>query len=252
MVIETQLSQQILPLIDLTSLNDTDTEANITALCKKAYRDPLHHVAAVCVYPSFVKLAVSLLADKPVKIATVANFPHGEDSLDEVIRSIEQSIQSGADEIDVVLPYKRYIQSHQVDAEAEARHFVQACKTACGDTILLKVILETGAIQDPQLLTSLCRAAILGGADFLKTSTGKMKIGATIEAAATILFAIKLLNKEVKRSVGLKVSGGIRDLKQATEYIELVQRMMGPQWLSPKTFRFGASQLLDVVLENLS
>lgn len=230
---------RIISLIDLTSLNDNDTEQSILQLCAKA-TTTLGNVAAVCVYPQFVKTANSALQNTSIKIATVANFPHGNDDHASVLNSIKQSITDGANEIDVVMPYQTFLAGDK----NTVHEFLQACKQICGAHIPLKVILETGAIQDAALINEATKVAIEAGADFIKTSTGKIPIGATLEAATAILLAIK----HTERHVGLKVSGGVRTAEQAIQYLHLAELMMGQDWISPKNFRIGASGLVDVLL----
>jgi deoxyribose-phosphate aldolase len=236
------VNANILSLIDLTSLNATDTSSSIISLCQKAVT-PYGSVAAVCLYPAFVVQAASLLVDSGVKIATVANFPHGTDSIETTLQLIAQSIDYGANEIDVVMPYERYLAGEV----AAVQDFVQHCKAACGDTVLLKIILETGALGESAVIARAARDMIDAGADFLKTSTGKIAIGATSDAVINMLFAIK----ESQKAVGLKVSGGVRTLQDALQYIALANRIMGAGWVTPRTFRLGASQLLDVVVASL-
>ena len=230
---------RILSLIDLTSLNDSDTDATIAVLCKKAVT-PIGVVAAVCVYPQFVQQAAIALRGKAVKIATVVNFPRGTDSLEIVLRLIESAIGNGAQEIDVVFPYRLFLSGNK---EA-ARDFVQACKKACGEEVLLKIILETGALKEKNIIAEASQIAIAAGADFLKTSTGKIEVGATLEAAEVMLLEIE----KSGRAVGFKASGGVRTIDQAEKYIELADRIMGPDWATPRTFRLGASQLLETLL----
>jgi deoxyribose-phosphate aldolase len=237
-----EVLHQILALIDLTSLGEEDTPGDITTLCNKAQIGS-KHVAAVCIYPKFVKLAVELLAGTPVKIATVANFPQGKDALPIVLASIKQSIQNGAHEIDVVFPYQDYLAGQSYAAQ----DFIGQCKLQCGKNILLKVILETGALLDPQIITDVSRDVIVAGADFIKTSTGKIQVGATLEAAACMLKVIKEMTPKEKRPLGFKASGGVRDIATAEQYLNLAKEIMGAGWISPTTFRFGASQLLDAV-----
>lgn len=245
-LLDTPFLKKILSLIDLTSLNETDTSENIAKLCEKAVTT-YGHVAAVCIYPQFVKQAVKALAGKPVKIATVANFPHGNDTFEFTVKTIKEAIVNGAHEIDVVFPYERYLAGdHEV-----ARAFIQACKTACGHHTLLKVIMETSALHDPAVIAEASYEAVLGGADFLKTSTGKKGIGATLEAAGAMLLIIRNMRPEIKRTVGFKASGGIRTIEQAKHYIELAQHIMGIDWVTPNTFRIGASQLVDAVIAKL-
>lgn len=228
---------KIISLIDLTSLNDEDTNESILTLCKKAIT-PMGSVAAVCVYPRFVKLAADFFSGK-MKIATVVNFPHGADPLDEVIALIHQSIQDGADEIDVVFPYANFLSGD----ETGAVDFIRTCKKACGHH-LLKVILEIGALKESQIIFKISQAALSAGADFIKTSTGKIPTGATPEAALAMLLAIKSSHK----NAGIKISGGIRTIEQALEYISLAETIMGNHWVTPNHFRIGASSLLDKLL----
>lgn len=235
--------ENILPLIDLTSLNETDDATRIGILCEKAI-SPQAHVAAVCVYPAFVQQAARFFLGKPVKVATVANFPTGEDPLDEVLLSIRNSISLGASEIDVVFPYKQYLAGDKMGAY----QFIVACKEVCGSHILLKVILETGALQDPVIITEASRNALLAGADFLKTSTGKISVGATLPAARAMLMVIKEFSVMQDRAIGLKVSGGIRTVEDALTYIELAAEIMGPEWVQPEHFRIGASALVDCLV----
>lgn len=240
------IAQTMLTLMDLTSLNESDTEASIAALCQKA-ATPFGHVAAVCVFPPFVKQVAAALNGSAVKVATVANFPRGTGAIDDVISSISKSIRDGAQEIDVVFPYERYLAG---DVEYSV-DFIKKCKAACGERILLKVILETGAFPDTQMIAAASRDVLLAGADFLKTSTGKMATGATPQAATAMLMAIKEMSAELNRVVGFKVSGGVRTISQASEYIDIATQIMGPDWVTSRTFRLGASQLLDVVLQAL-
>lgn len=231
------MRDRIFSLLDLTSLNAHDTEQSIQTLCQKAIF-PGGHVAAICVYPEFVKTAVTYLANN-IPVAAVANFPTGNESLENVSISIQQSIAQGAREIDVVFPYQEYLTGDKTTA----LKFIQMCKSICGKNILLKVILETGALQDPVVIAKASQDVIESGADFLKTSTGKISVGATLDAATLMLQAIK----DSKKSVGLKVSGGIRELSQAEQYILLAEKIMGEAWVVPQHFRIGASSLIDSV-----
>lgn len=239
------LCRRLYSLIDLTSLNSEDTEAGIAALCEQA-QSPLGHVAAVCVYPKFAGLVATNFAGTKIKTATVVNFPHGSSSQEEVLMEINHCLMAGVQEIDVVFPYERYLagETHY------CRHFIQACKAACGENITLKVILETGALGDPAIIADACYDALAAGADFLKTSTGKISEGATLEAAATMLLVIKHTEPQAKRRIGFKVSGGIRDVQQAAQYLELADQIMGEGWATPDTFRIGASKLVGELLKS--
>lgn len=238
-------AKKMLTLIDFTSLNENDTEETISVLCQKAVT-PLGSVAAVCVYPKFVKQAAQALQGTSVKIATVANFPQGNDPLDDVLATIQQAIQEGAQEIDVVFPYKQYLAGETNDAI----DYIKQCKKMCGEKVLLKVILESGAFDDLSILANASRDVLLAGADFLKTSTGKISIGATLPAAKTMLMVIKEMASQLNRPIGFKVSGGVRTVEQANHYIALADEIMGNNWVNPRAFRIGASQLLDSIIKN--
>lgn len=224
---------RILPLVDLTSLNDGDDEAAIERLCGRA-RDA--GVAAVCAFPRFVPLMKEELRGSGVAVATVANFPGGGDDLPAVAREVEGAVEAGAGEIDVVIPIAAAIEG-DVGLVTE---LVRACRDATPEQTL-KVILETGSLAEPPRITAAARAAIMAGPDFLKTSTGKIAAGATLEAAAVLLAVID----EAEGRVGLKLSGGIRTTQQAAQFLYLVDHFMGPGWTLPRTLRFGASSLLD-------
>jgi deoxyribose-phosphate aldolase len=230
---------RILPLVDLTSLNDDDSEAGIERLCARGIETG---VAAVCVLPRFVRFAHGLLERSDVRLATVANFPHGSDDIARATAEVEAAATAGADEIDVVAPIQAIVEG-DVGLVSE---LVQACRAAADERVL-KVILETGRLKDPSTIAAAARAAIMAGANFLKTSTGRSAPGATLESAAVLLAVIE----EAEGRVGLKLSGGIRTTQQAAQYLYLVDRFMGSGWTGPDTLRFGASALLDDLLKVL-
>jgi deoxyribose-phosphate aldolase len=234
------IAKRLIPLIDLTRLVENDKDEPIRELCHAA-QTTLGPVAAVCIYPNFVRLAKKCLQNTTIKIATVVNFPSGNELLEDCLKEIETALQDGANEIDVVLPYQNYLDNNVDDV----REFLQACRGICEKNIILKVILETGALINANVIADAANLAIICGADFIKTSTGKITAGATLDAAATILDVIK---KYPQKTVGLKLSGGIQTMAQAAEYIDLVEKKMGPQWISPRTLRFGASRLLQDIL----
>lgn len=235
-------AKQIISLMDLTSLNQDDTKDKILALCQQAVT-PYGSVAAVCVYPEFVETTSSNLAKTGVKIATVANFPYGNDELTEVVKSIQSSINNGADEIDLVIPYHTFASGDF----AGTQELVSACRQICQD-VSLKVILETGALQKPELIARASEISLEAGADFLKTSTGKIAVGATLEAAEVILREIKQYYQRSGKLAGFKASGGVKTLEQALAYIELATKIMGEDYITAEHFRFGASSLLNSVL----
>lgn len=236
---------QALALMDLTSLNDHDTEAGIAALCHRA-DTPAGHPAAVCIHRAFIPTARRSLAecglDESVRVATVANFPDGADDVGLAEEQTRQAIGQGADEVDVVFPWAALIAGNEATGQA----LVAACREACGEHIL-KVIIETGELARPALIRRAARLAIAGGADFVKTSTGKAAVNATPEAARTILETIA----DSGRDVGCKVAGGIRTTDDAAVYLDLAESIMGAAWLTPDHFRIGASGLLDDVLATL-
>jgi deoxyribose-phosphate aldolase len=186
-------------------------------------------------------------ARTPVKTATVVNFPDGESPLETVLSEISQCLQAGTQEIDVVLPYTRYLAGEHL----YIHQFVNVCKSACGDDVMLKVILETGALMEPEIIADVSYEVLAAGADFIKTSTGKIAEGATLEAAAAMLLVIKHTEPQVRHRLGFKASGGIRSIQQAAQYIELADRIMGKNWVTPATFRIGASKLVDELLAGL-
>lgn len=235
------LAERIISLIDLTNLNETATVDGIKELCQKAQIG----VAAICIYPEFIPLAKRLLKNSTIRIATVCNFPKGNAVLADVLAAIVTAKTQGVAEIDVVTPY----QDHLAGNTTAVKKFITACKTACGDNIILKVILETGILQQPEIIAQASRDAILAGADFIKTSTGKISSGATLEAAAVMLQEIRKL--KLNRAIGFKASGGIRTIAQATEYLQLADSIMGANWATPETFRFGASSLLDEIIAGM-
>lgn len=239
------LAQQALQLMDLTSLNDSDTDAVITKLCESA-RTPFGSPAAVCVYPAFIataRKALVLSGLSQVRVATVTNFPDGSADLDRAVRETRDAVAAGAHEVDVVLPYRTLMAG---DADVPAA-LVRACKAACGSAVALKVIIESGELKTPALIREASDIAIAAGADFIKTSTGKVAVNATLEAAEIMLTAIA----ESGKDVGFKAAGGIRTSAEAAQYLALAERILGADWITPRHFRFGASSLLNDLLATL-
>ncbi|MDE1149350.1 MAG: deoxyribose-phosphate aldolase [Azospirillaceae bacterium] len=244
------LARRALPLLDLTSLGEGEDEDTAAALCARAL-SPAGSVAAVCLWPSFIPQARELLAGSGVRIATVVNFPGGSLSPERVAEQTTAALADGADEIDVVIPYHSimlYPNSTQPD------EVLAATREAAGDAVM-KVILETGSLAKPVFIERAVEIAVRNGADFLKTSTGKVPVGATLGAARIMLAACRdsLVPEDgvLKRPVGFKASGGIRDIDGARDYLALADHICGPGWVSPATFRFGASGLLDALLAAL-
>ena len=230
---------QAIALLDLTDLTDTCTPDAIVALCERA-QTVYGTVAAICIWPRFVRQASSILAGTGVKVATVANFPSGAPGAREAAAEVRDAFADGADEVDVVMPYRAFLAGQ----EAVARDLILACVDETPSDQTLKVILETGLFPDPEAVGRASRLAIAAGAGFIKTSTGKVSVSATLPAAEAMLAAIA----EAGRPVGFKAAGGIRTLADATGYLELAETVMGGNWVSPATFRFGASALLADLL----
>jgi len=236
---DADLALRALRLLDLTDLSDQANETGTLQLCARAVAAP-GPVAAICIWPQFLKLARQTLKASPVRIATVINFPAGNSNCSLIGSDITEAIADGADEIDLVLPWRAFLAG---DAEI-AREMVAEARGSCGDKTL-KVILETGEYPDQLAVHAASELAIAAGADFIKTSTGKTKTSATPAAARTMLEAIKASGKPV----GLKPSGGLRTLADAKTYLDLADEIMGPDWATAKTFRFGASGLYGVLAD---
>lgn len=230
-------AQAALSCLDLTRLNAQDTEADIVHLCERA-QGPFGPVAAVCVWP---RLAAFARAQLPahIAVAAVANFPDGSTDVQRAVRDTAAIVQSGAQEVDVVLPYQALMAG---DVHAVV-YVLDAVRKACPG-LRLKVILETGALKTEALITHAARLSLDAGADFLKTSTGKTPVSATPEAARTMLATIAA-DPHAAQRVGFKPSGGIRTVADAAIYMALCCEWLGPQALHPARFRIGASSVLD-------
>lgn len=230
-------ARRAIALVDLTNLTDDCDAAAIEALCERSAR---FGTAAVCVWPDFVAQAADLLADSSIEIATVVNFPTGGERVFSVVGQVERALADGATEIDLVLPYRAFAAGN----EAYAQNMLDAVRAATAGRARLKVILETGELADPGLITAAAELAVGAGADFIKTSTGKSPVSATPEAVSAMLAVIA----DAGRPVGLKPSGGISTADDAERYIDLADGVMGAGWSAPTTFRFGASSLLTSLL----
>ena len=233
------IAKALIACIDLTNLSTSCTSVDIELLCQQAVT-PHGPVAAVCVFPQWVELAKAELANSRVKVATVVNFPAPRLTIDACVQAIEENLASGADEIDVVMPYDVLAQG----GDARVAKMLAACRQACGQNVL-KVIIESGELSSPELIARASELVLAAGADFVKTSTGKTEVGATIQAAEAILRVLQA----AKRPAGIKLSGGIRTFVTAYEYVQLAERYLGERWQDPQYFRIGASQLLQALLD---
>lgn len=227
-------ARQLLPLLDLTCLDEDATPAQIAALCARA-DGPHGRVAAVCVYPEHVQHARSLLPES-IAVATVVNFPEGGEDPLRVAREIRRARAVGAQEIDAVLPWQALLQGR----EGPARQVLRAAREASGGA-LLKIILESGELAAPDRIVLASELALDAGVDFLKTSTGKASVGATLPAAQLMLQTIR----RRAAPAGFKAAGGVRSLAQAEPYLRLVERELGEDARGPARLRVGASGLLD-------
>ncbi len=238
-------AQRALHMMDLTSLTDAESADDIIQLCKNA-KSPCGNTAAICIFPRFVPLAKKTLAAQgtpEIKVATVTNFPHGNDDIDIAVAETKAAVAYGADEVDVVFPYQALIEGN----DTIGFELVKACKEACGEHVQLKVIIETGELKTEQLITQASEICIAAGADFIKTSTGKVAINATPNSAELMLKVIKAKNPQV----GFKPAGGVKTAEDAAIYLDLAANILGADWASKTNFRFGASSLLTNLLNTL-
>jgi deoxyribose-phosphate aldolase len=236
-------------MVDLTTLEGADTPGKVRALCAKAVRpdvtDPsVPSVAAVCVYPDLVGIARHSLPRGGVAVASVAtSFPSGRASLDVKLADVRDAVTAGADEIDMVIDRGAFLAGRYGQVYAEIRAVREACRS-----VHLKVILETGELATLDNVARASWLAMLAGADFVKTSTGKVTPAATPAVALVMLAAVRDFEQASGRRVGVKVAGGIRTAKDAIRYLVLVNEVAGPAWLTPRYFRIGASTLLNDLL----
>jgi deoxyribose-phosphate aldolase len=241
-------------MMDLTTLEGKDTPGKVAFLCRKALQpaDPKHgvpHCAAVCVYPNMVRYARRFLgASSPVRVASVATgFPSGQYPLRTRLEEVRRAVADGADEIDMVIDRNSFLTGDHAKVFDE----IAAVKTASGPAHL-KVILETGELVTCDNVRLASRIAMEAGADFIKTSTGKIQPAATMPVTLVMLEAIRDYFFETGIRIGMKPAGGIRNSKQALAYLVMVKETLGDDWLTPDLFRFGASTLLNDVLMQIA
>lgn len=239
-------------MVDLTTLEGRDTPGKVQALCRKAVRpdpaDPtIPSVAAVCVYPTLVPAVRKALAGSSVKIAAVATgFPSGQTSRQVKITETHDAVALGADEIDMVISRGAFLAGRYEDVFDE----VAAVKEACGPAHL-KVILETSELASYDQVRAASMLAMFAGADFIKTSTGKLAVGATLPVTLVMLEAIRDFHHLTGVQVGMKPAGGISNAKLALSYLVTLYETLGSDWMTPELFRFGASTLLNDILMQL-
>jgi deoxyribose-phosphate aldolase len=236
-------------MMDLTTLEGKDTPGKVRALAGKARRpdptDPsIPSVAALCVYPNMIATAKAALRGSSVKVASVATyFPSGQTALDVKLADVRSAIELGADEIDMVMDRGAFLAGEYAKVYDE----IVTIKEACGETHL-KVILETGELETYDNVRRASVLAMAAGADFIKTSTGKVQPASTLPVTLVMLEAIRDFYQQTGRAVGMKPAGGIRTAREAISYLVVLYETLGPDWMTPDRFRFGASSLLNDVL----
>lgn len=242
---------KLMELIDLTSLNGNDTRKSIQELCHKAvhYSNNIRPstIPAVCVFPVFIEECIRRLKNTQIRVATVVGgFPAGQVPLEAKIFETKLALEKGAGEIDMVIN-RGYILENN---DARTIEEVSKVKEACGNKPL-KVILETGELGTVRNIRKASELALLGGADFLKTSTGKHNVGATMMAFAVMLDTIQEYFLETGKKAGIKAAGGISEVAEAYRYYRLVEDVLGTSWLNPDKFRIGASRLAGKLVSEL-
>ncbi|MBM7072505.1 deoxyribose-phosphate aldolase [Shewanella sp. 202IG2-18] len=238
-------AQQSIALMDLTLLDHTVAESDIIALCKQAKTES-GTTAGICIYPQFIPAARKQLKEQGtphIRLVTVTNFPNGGDDIEIAVRETKAALEYGADEIDVTFPYRALIAGN----EEIGFKLLATCRDVIGDKALMKVIIESGELQDESLIRRATEISIEAGTDMVKTSTGMVDVNATPEAAKTMLNVIKNMN--VQGRVGFKASGGVRTAEDAKQYIDMATELFGKEWSEhPEKLRIGASGLLNNVL----
>ncbi len=236
-------------MLDVTTLEGADTKGKVQQMCRKAIQplagdDSVGPAAAVCVYPRMVRVAANAVEGTGVRVASVATqFPSGQMRLKERVAEIRYAVGEGASEIDMVISRGQFLQGEYRAIYDE----IAKCKEACGEAHL-KVILETGELTTYDNVRYASEVAMAAGADFIKTSTGKVPVAATLPVTLVMLQAIEDFYERTGRMVGMKPAGGISHAKLALQYLVMVREVLGVKWLTPEWFRFGASSLTNDLL----
>ncbi|MEE1420010.1 MAG: deoxyribose-phosphate aldolase [Alistipes ihumii] len=236
--------------IDLTTLSCSDSVESVTAFARKAVEfytnyPAIANVASICIYPPFVETVGLAVDDTPMRITSVAGgFPSSQTFLEVKMLETARAVENGADEIDVVISLGEML-SGEYDLMGNE---IETLRNEVGDDVVLKVILESGVLARPELIHRAAVIAMEAGADFIKTSTGKAAVSATPEAAVVMCLAIREFAERTGRRVGFKAAGGISTPQDAVLYYTIVERILGPQWLTPALFRIGASSLAGNLL----
>ncbi len=244
-------ARKCVSFIDLTTLEGSDTFEKVGNLCEKGRRQEVS-CAAICIYPRFISFTKDKLKGSGLKTASVAtSFPSGQVPLDLKLQEVKYCIEQGADEIDMVISRGEFLSGNYELVSDEIKQIKGLCKSE-GHHVHLKVILETGELKTNENIYKASVLAIEAGADFIKTSTGKISPAATLEAAYVMLNAIKEHYKNTGVKIGFKPAGGIRTTDEALQYVSLVKNVLGDDWLKPELFRIGASSLLDNLLKDIA
>jgi deoxyribose-phosphate aldolase len=242
---------RLLSFIDYTTLEGTDTHQKVKEMCAKAktlFDQCGHTVAAICVYPNFIESVKKELQGYPVKVASVAAaFPSGQTHISVKVAEVNYCIDSGADEIDIVISRGKLIENNVPEVELELAQLRKAAQSC-----ILKTIIESGELETTERIAQASKIAIANGADFIKTSTGKAKTGATLLAHYTMMQAIANHKLENRTTIGMKPSGGITTIDDASSYMAIAEHFMDEDYLQNSTFRIGASSLLSNVVKRLS
>ena len=249
----TEVYKRCFGCIDLTSLGATDSRRSIGEFTRKAIELPRHFpeagsVASICVYPVFVETVGLAAGDSKMAITSVSGgFPSSQTYLEVKMLETAMAIENGADEIDIVISI-----GEMLDGEYDlAGNEIETLRAEIGDDAILKVILESGTLSDPELIHKAATIAMEAGADFIKTSTGKNGIAATPEAAVAMCLAIRQFAEKTGRKMGFKAAGGISTAESAALYYSIVEEILGEEWLTPERFRIGASSLANNLLSEI-
>lgn len=233
----------MLSFLDVTYLEENASLPILEALCQSIQHAP-QQPAGICVYAHDLPRVVKDLHNLTLAFVTVVNFPNGNASNAQLLSQIKAALKNGATEIDALIPIQEFL--HDRDFE-EVGHFIETCRLELPNHVKLKIILETGEINNIDDIYRLSMIACEKGADFLKTSTGKTKSGATLEATQAMMQAIHDYYKKTNKKVGIKISGGVRTPEEAQAYIDQTKSILGENWMNPSLFRIGASKLFAVL-----
>ena len=236
--------------IDLTTLSCSDSVESVTAFARKAVEfytnyPAIANVASICIYPPFVETVGLAVDDTPMRITSVAGgFPSSQTFLEVKMLETAMAVENGADEIDIVLNVGKMLEGHYDEVANE----VEVIRTEMSPEVVLKVIIESGALKTPDLIRKASLLPMFAGADFVKTSTGKIDVSATPEAAVVMCQAIRDYYRKTGRKVGFKPAGGVRSAEDAALYYTIVEEILGKEWLTPELFRIGASSAANNLL----